>query len=133
MNFPQSSPEIQRILQQNYQDKQKMAEAAKIQADGNAEQIAYYLLAEAREFQANLPDAEDVAMALVNFGQFTTLLVESIGNIGYNLVRFSGKDSNGKPMELIQHVSQIDFYLTVVPKETPETPKRKIGFCPDSE
>lgn len=133
MNFPQSSPEIQRILQQNYQDKQKMAEAAKIQADGNAEQIAYYLLAEAREFQANLPDAEDVAMALVNFGQFTTLLVESIGNIGYNLVRFSGKDSNGKPMELIQHVSQIDFYLTVVPKETPETPKRKIGFYPDSE
>ena len=133
MNFPQSSPEIQRILQQNYQDKQKMAEAAKIQADGNAEQIAYYLLAEARKFQANLPDAEDVAMALVNFGQFTTLLVESIGNIGYNLVRFSGKDSNGKPMELIQHVSQIDFYLTVVPKETPETPKRKIGFYPDSE
>ena len=133
MNFPQPSPEIQRILQQNYQDKQKMAEAAKIQADGNAEQIAYYLLAEAREFQANLPDAEDVAMALVNFGQFTTLLVESIGNIGYNLVRFSGKDSNGKPMELIQHVSQIDFYLTVVPKETPETPKRKIGFYPDSE
>lgn len=133
MDFPQSSPEIQRILQQNYQDKQKMAEAAKIQADGNAEQIAYYLLAEAREFQANLPDAEDVAMALVNFGQFTTLLVESIGNIGYNLVRFSGKDSNGKPMELIQHVSQIDFYLTVVPKETPETPKRKIGFYPDSE
>ena len=133
MNFPQPSPERQRILQQNYQDKQKMAEAAKIQADGNAEQIAYYLLAEAREFQANLPDAEDVAMALVNFGQFTTLLVESIGNIGYNLVRFSGKDSNGKPMELIQHVSQIDFYLTVVPKETPETPKRKIGFYPDSE
>lgn len=133
MNFLQSSPEIQRILQQNYQDKQKMAEAAKIQSDGNAEQIAYYLLAEAREFQANLPDAEDVAMALVNFGQFTTLLVESIGNIGYNLVRFSGKDSNGKPMELIQHVSQIDFYLTVVPKETPETPKRKIGFYPDSE
>ncbi|WP_415825469.1 DUF6173 family protein [Enterocloster bolteae] len=37
----------------------------------------------------------------------------SSGCIGYNLIRFGGKDNSGKPLELIQHVSQLDFLLTV--------------------
>ncbi|WP_416822301.1 hypothetical protein [Enterocloster bolteae] len=28
-------------------------------------------------------------------------------------MRFGGKDNSGKPLELIQHVSQLDFLLTV--------------------
>ena len=43
-------------------------------------------------------------------------------------MRFGGKDSEGKPLELIQHILQLNFLLTVVPKPELEMEKRKIGF-----
>ena len=67
-------------------------------------------------------------MMLVQFGQSTTILVKGIGYSGYNLVCFHGEDTEGKPLELIQHVQQLNFLLTVVPKPVPEVPKRQIGF-----
>lgn len=43
-------------------------------------------------------------------------------------------DNQGKPMELIQHIHQLNFLLTVAPKTAPDIPKRKIGFvCQDGE
>ena len=54
--------------------------------------------------------------------------VKEIGYIGYNLVCFHGEDTSGKPLELIQHVQQLNFLLMVVPKPEIEIPKRKIGF-----
>ena len=66
-------------------------------------------------------------MAVVQFNQEELLLVDYIGYIGYNLIRFSGNGSEGSQRELVQHVSQLNFLLTVVPKKKTE-PKRKIGF-----
>ena len=57
------------------------------------------------------------------------IFVESIGYIGSNLVVFAGKDSSGKPLELIQHISQLSFLMMVAPKPSVEAPKRKIGFA----
>lgn len=39
---------------------------------------------------------------------------------------------NGRMSTLIQHVSQLNFLLTSVPKE-PDKPKRKIGFSTSSD
>ncbi|MFQ9185640.1 DUF6173 family protein [Agathobacter rectalis] len=50
-----------------------------------------------------------------------TSFVKEIGYIGYNLVCFHGVDTSGKPLELIQHVQQLNFLLMVVSK-------RQIGF-----
>lgn len=116
------------MIQQSIIQKQKMTNAAIIQEGGTAKVIANYLYNEIINYQENLPDEEDVAMMLVQFNQSIIILVESIGYIGYNLVKFSGKDSSGKPLTLIQHVSQLNFLLKVVPKHEPEVPKRKIGF-----
>ena len=80
------------------------------------------------DYQSQLSETEDVAMSVVSFNSTTTLIVESIGYIGYNLIRFVGKDTSDKPLELVQHVSQLNFLLTVVRKPEPEFPKRKIGF-----
>lgn len=99
-----------------------------MQLDSRAEQIAYYLYEEIRDYQNKLPDTEDVAMSIVQFNQSITILVKEIGYIGYNLVCFHGEDTSGKPLELIQHVQQLNFLLMVVPKLEPEAPKRKIGF-----
>ncbi len=102
--------------------------ASKIQLGSTAEQVATHLYNEIQRYQASLPDTEDVAMMLVQFNQSTTILVDSIGYIGYNLVKFGGVDNSGKPLELIQHVSQLNFLLMVVQKPEPEKPKRQIGF-----
>lgn len=102
--------------------------ASKIQLGSTAEQVATHLYNEIQRYQASLPDIEDVAMMLVQFNQSTTILVDSIGYIGYNLVKFGGVDNSGKPLELIQHVSQLNFLLMVVQKPEPEKPKRQIGF-----
>lgn len=68
-------------------------------------------------------------MSVVQFNQSITILVKEIGYIGYNLVCFHGEDTSGKPLELVQHVQQLNFLLMVVSKPEPEAPKRKIGFA----
>lgn len=67
-------------------------------------------------------------MSIVQFNQSITILVKEIGYIGYNLVCFHGEDTSGRPLELIQHVQQLNFLLMIVPKAEPEAPKRTIGF-----
>ena len=122
------TPEIQRQLNQAAQNRQIEINASKIQLGSTAEQVALHLYDEIQRYQQNLPDEEDVAMMLVSFGQSMTILVKGIGYSGYSLVCFHGEDTSGKPMELIQHVQQLNFLLTVVQKPEPELPKRPIGF-----
>lgn len=129
-NMPSSSisPDVQKQLDQNYKNRQIEINASKIQLGSTAEQVAIHLYNEIQRYQANLPDTEDVAMMLVQFNQSITIFVKGIGYSGYNLVCFHGEDTEGKPMELIQHVQQLNFLLMVVPKPEPEKPKRTIGF-----
>lgn len=122
------SPEIQKILRQNTKDRQIEVNASKMELDSSAPQVAYYLYEEIKDYQAKLPNTEDVAMSLVQFNQNITILVNDIGSIGSNLICFHGTDTSGKPLELVQHVHQLNFLLMVVPKTAPEIPKRKIGF-----
>lgn len=130
MNFDSqlSSPEIQRQIHQNYQNRQLMAEASKMQLGSTAKQIAYNLYDEIVKYQENLPDSEDVIMMLVQFNQSIPIRVTQIGYIGYNLICFFGEGTNGKPLELIQHIQQLNFLLSVSPKPEPDVPKRQIGF-----
>ena len=130
MNFDSqlSSPEIQRQIHQNYQNRQLMAEASKMQLGSTAKQIAYNLYDEIVKYQENLPDSEDVIMMLVQFNQSIPIRVTQISYIGYNLICFFGEGTNGKPLELIQHIQQLNFLLSVAPKPEPDVPKRQIGF-----
>lgn len=116
------------IIQTSHTSKQKIINSATIQEGSIAQIVAESIHQEILNYQNNLPDTEDVAMSIVQFNESITIFVDSIGYIGYNLIRFGGKDNLGKPMELIQHVSQLNFLLMVVPKLEQETPKRKIGF-----
>ena len=115
-------------IQKSNISKQKMINVATIQEGSTAQIVAENLHQEILNYQSNLSDEEDVAISIVQFNQSTTILVDSIGYIGYNLVRFGGMDNSGKPLELIQHISQLNFLLTVVQKPEPEVPKRQIGF-----
>ena len=127
------SLELRKIMQQNYDNRQIEINSAKIQVGSRAEQVAYYLYDAIRDYQSKLSDTEDVAISVVQFNQSTTILVNNIGYIGYNFVCFHGEDTSGKPLELIQHVQQLNFLLMVVPKPEQKTPKRKIGFVNSPE
>lgn len=127
------SPEVRKQMQKNYNDRQIEINTSKMQFDSRAEQVAFYLYEEIRNYQNKLPDTEDVAMSIVQFNQSITILVKEIGYIGYNLVCFHGEDTSGKPLKLIQHVQQLNFLLMVVPKPEIEVPKRKIGFASSVE
>ena len=115
-------------IQKAYTSKQKVITAATIQEGSVAQIVAENIHQEILEYQSKLPDNEDVAMCVVQFNQSMIIRVDSIGYIGYNLIRFGGKNSDGKPIEVVQHVSQLNFLLTIVPKPVVSVPKRKIGF-----
>lgn len=120
--------DVQNQLNQNFKNKQKQFTAADIEINSTAEIVANSLYLSILDFQRSLPEEDDVAIEIVIFTDSITLLVDSIGYIGYNLVWFGGVDSSGKPLKLVQHIQQVNFLLKVAAKPAPELPKRKIGF-----
>ena len=108
--------------------KQKVINAATIQEQSTAELVAQHLHQELLNFQANLLDSEDMVMSVVQFNESVVIRVLSIGYIGYSLIRFLGTDNSNKPLELIQHVSQLNFLLETVPRQSSSPEKHPIGF-----
>lgn len=127
-SIPNMSPQTLAQLDAISKQREKLINAATIQEGCTASQIAKNLYDEIIRYQLELRDTEDVAIMLVQFGQAYTIRVSSVGCSGYSLVCFHGVDNNGKHLELIQHISQLNFLLQAVPKDIPDTPKRKIGF-----
>lgn len=80
-----------------------------------------------KEFQDSLDDEHEVGMLLASFGQSILLSVTKIGYTNPSIIHFHGF-VNGNNAHLIQHVNQLNFLLTSVPKESPEKPPRRIGF-----
>lgn len=126
--FTPPTPDLS-ALNKIYEDKQKTVRAAEMALSNSAEAISQKLFEAIRAYQQLLPDKDDVALQVVTFGSNTSILVERIGYIGSNLVVFGGKDSSGKPLELIQHINQLSFLMMVAPKPSVEAPRRQIGFA----
>lgn len=83
------------------------------------------------DFQDSLDNKHDVGILLTNFGSSILMNVTEVGFEDPSLMIFRGY-VNGNMSTLIQHVSQLNFLLTSVPK-APDEPKRKIGFISDLE
>lgn len=91
-------------------------------SDTQFEIIKRYIL----DFQQSLDNEHDVGVLLTNFGSTMLMRVTSVGFERSVLMVFRGY-VDGREATLIQHVSQLNFLLTSVPK-APDEPKRKIGF-----
>lgn len=85
-----------------------------------------------KDFEDNLDNEHEVALRLTSFGQSILLHVTDIGYSNPCLIHYYGYVNN-KYSELIQHVSQINFLLTSVPKDEPNRKTRRIGFYPNDE
>ena len=82
------------------------------------------------EFDQKLDSAHEVGLKIASFGSQILLVVRNIGYQNPNLLFFSGL-VNGKPAELVQHTSQLNFLMVAVPRENPSEPKLKLGFDVD--
>ncbi len=85
------------------------------------------LVEQIKVFQNDLPDDDDVCVALASFGEMLLMEVESISYQNPDLLYFYGK-IKGNAAQLIQHISQLNFVLMAVKKTEPERPARRIGF-----
>jgi len=83
-----------------------------------------------KEFQDSLDKNHEVGLYLSSFGQSMLLYVTNIGYSNPYLLHFYGY-YKGKEAHLIQHINQLSFLLTAVPKLDPEKPAFRIGFATD--
>ena len=79
-----------------------------------------------RDFEASFDADHEVGMLLTNFGQSVLMQVTQIGYEKSVMLVFKGY-VNGNKATLLQHINQLNFLLTAIPKEE-DKPKRPIGF-----
>jgi hypothetical protein len=77
-------------------------------------------------FEEGLDPEHEIGARLVTFGSQEIIHVEDVGYWGPDLLIFYGKSREGKPLELLQHQTQVNVLLVAVPKEGPKP--RRIGF-----
>lgn len=122
MNFSMNTPSLYEKF-----SSAKPIPTAYSYSDTQFEIIRKYVL----EFQKSLDTEHDIGLLLTNFGSSILMEVNYIGYEESVLMIFKGL-VNGVESTLIQHVSQLNFLLTTVPK-SPDKPKRKIGFSDQSD
>lgn len=79
------------------------------------------------EFQNNLTDEYDVAIALASFGSGTIMQVTEIGYQNPDILFFYG-NIDGNEVQLIQHMNQLNFMLMATKKEDDQKEPNRIGF-----
>lgn len=95
----------------------------------DANSIVEDLIKAINRYNEDLDESHQAALMLTSFGQSLTIQIIDIGYTGSKLVKFKGfLVENGSPVELLQHVSQLNFLLVSIPREDTSEPKRLIGF-----
>ena len=89
---------------------------------GVSESIKKYI----EQFEAELDDDHEIGVRLASFGGVIIFHAEKIGFSKPNVITFCGITDDGEKIQLIQHVSQLNFLLKSVKKRN-DVPTR-IGF-----
>lgn len=88
------------------------------------ERLILYL----RNFEEQLDSNQELAMGYAG-GEAGVLRIEGIGYFDPDIVTFYGRDDEGRRMQIIQHVTQLNVALIAIPKvASEEEPARRIGF-----
>ncbi|NWG52692.1 MAG: hypothetical protein HXY28_03140 [Hydrogenophilaceae bacterium] len=92
-------------------------------------QWAYMRLAQAIvAFEQKLDAEHEVGFHLVQFGGGQVFHAENLGYWAPDLLIFFGKNGLGDPIQLIQHVTQLNVLLVAAKKAEAEGAPRRIGF-----
>jgi len=80
-------------------------------------------------FHKDLSDEYEVGGQLASFGRNIEFHFTDISYWNPSLISFIGCLDDGSPVELVQHVSQINILLIRKKRANPDEPKRPIGFA----
>jgi Family of unknown function (DUF6173) len=100
--------------------------AVNITPPNMAEYAVEAILTEIADFEASLDDNHEMGMSIVGGPAGVCLHVREIYRYGTDKLVFDGVNSDGSPLRLMQHLSQLNF-LMISAKKIGETAVR-IGF-----
>ena len=80
-----------------------------------------------QEFESKLDKDEEIGARLVGVPGDGTMQVADIGFWGPDMILFFGRTSDGKPLRLVQHYTQLNLLLTATAKPADREAQR-IGF-----
>jgi hypothetical protein len=83
------------------------------------------------DFEKKLDASKEVGARLINFGPDEVISIDDVGYWGVDLIIFYGKNREGHPVELLQHISQVNVLLVAIPVQS--DPPRRIGFILEAE
>lgn len=81
-----------------------------------------------QEFETNLNKDEEIGASIVGLPGDGTMQIVDVGFWGPDLIMFFGRNSDGKPVRLIQHYMQLNVVLNAVKKPEDQEEPNRIGF-----
>ena len=101
---------------------------------GQADVMYDRLMQQIADFENDLEPDEEIGGYLASFGRETLIAIESVGYHNPYFIVFHGKDvKDGKQVQLVQHVTQINVLFKAVPKPKDRKEANRIGFKTDSD
>jgi len=119
------------ILRERNKINQKMAEEA-FDFKNPVVKAYHSLLDYIQEFEKDLDLEHEVGMRLVSFGNELSFHVQKIAYTKPNIITFYGMTNDNEKIQLVQHVSQLNFVLMSVKNLIEDKPCRVMGFIQDN-
>ncbi len=91
-----------------------------------AEWMRERLLKQIKDFEGQLNSEEEVGVSLAMSTSSHAFHIERVGYWGPDMIILSGTNTDGKPVQLLQHYTQVSVLLTALPRI--HEPARRIGF-----
>jgi len=98
----------------------------KLKANNPAEWAYERIAKQIVQFEEDLAVDEEIGLRLVATPDTSVMHIADVGYWGPDMLIFFGENEHGKPMQLLQHYTQMSILLTAVPAKTEEP--RRIGF-----
>jgi hypothetical protein len=80
------------------------------------------------EFDKALPSEQETSIRLFAAGAEIELVLEDVASLGTSVLVFSGQTPAGASLEVVQHVSQLNFVLAGRARPDPAEPKPERRF-----
>ena len=126
MNFPTTSSAGIAAALADLENVQRQVAEKKHRQDNPVIDVCQAIKDYVEEFERELDDEHEIGIRLASFGGVVVFHAEQIGFSKPNVITFYGVTEEGERVQLIQHVSQLNFLLKAV-KKRDDKPTR-IGF-----
>jgi hypothetical protein len=110
----------------HFMENMREVREAQFRRDNPVVEVAACLKNKIENFESSLDSEFEVGVRLVTFGGSITFHAQEISFSKPCLITFSGIDNDGNRVQLVQHVTQLNFLLCSLPKLLPT--KQRIGF-----